>query len=206
MNNNQNNRRRRRAPGNNGVVHVQLVPAGQQRVTNFANRRPVRKFKLLAKQAMPISAPKCAPISSRIPTFIEITGWSTRNRARPLEFQCAIMMHHFVELIMKSPSDSISFDLQQSLGTVKYWVDTLDLDGLFLADKQRALNIIMWVTRFRLAVAHKWIRRIVKYEHVYYSAVALLASPDMVNDPFTAAEAAAALQNLNLAPLLVLPA
>ncbi len=190
-----NHQRRRQIPVNN--VHLLIQPAGILKV------RPVRKQKLFACKVNP--GILSAGIPARTQTLSEVTGFSKRTIGRRLELQTAIMMNHFVELIMKAPSDSINFDLQQSVGTVEFWIDVLNLDGLFLADKTRALNILMWVKRFRLSINHKWIRRVVKYEHVYYSAVLLLAGPEMVNDPLTAAMAVATLNKLNLTPLLTLP-
>ena len=163
---------------------------------------PVRKFKKLI--ALNPVVNRSRPLISRQPTMTELTGWSQRNDDRRLEVKTAITCCVFVKEIMKDTEDITTLDLYGDLKTIEDWTRK-GLDGLFQAKKDKVLLTVGWVLRFRNCVAHKWLRRIVKYRHEQLSAIYHLCGDSMINEPGTRKAALDRLNQLGLTPLPVLP-
>ncbi len=77
---------------------------------------------------------------------------------------------------------------------------------LFVAEEKDASPALAWSQDFRLCIAHEWIGRLLDYRNYHLSAVALLASKDMMNDAKTETLTRGIMNGLKITQLKIFPA
>ena len=186
----------------NRYVNQQAARNRNANTSRVIKVAPVRRFKKLTALVPIANAPRGT--ITRQPTMAELTGWTERKEDRKLEIKTAITCCCFVKDIMQDTEGITCLDLYGDLKTIEDWTQK-GLEGLFLANKATVLLTIGWSLRFRNCVAHKWLKRIIKYRHQHLSAIYHLAGDGIINEPNTRKEALDRLTKLGLTPLALLP-
>lgn len=200
------------ASSSSGAVLPSKSPAGSTiPIVKKPKKKQVKRLQK-AQGARPFGGPslqpprpaptRCAIVPST--TLLESERWGNFALLSPIDTNFAIMVGLYREQVEGNTTIPTKFDHYSEIKEVEGWV-ILEPE-LFVAKDKDANDALAWGQDFRLCLAHEWIERLLDYRDYHLSAVAILASDKLMNDPVTEKLTFDLMKTLKITPLKTFPA
>lgn len=150
--------------------------------------------------------PKPAPLRNPIVhalSALEEKRWSNFNLLSPIDNNFAVTVGLYRAQVKGETAVPTEFNHYHEIIEVQDWL-VIEPD-LFVSDNKDAHDALRWGQDFRLCLAHEWIERLLDYRHLHLSAVALLASDQIMNDAVTEKLACDLMKILKITPVKTFP-